>query len=197
MEIGNAGLKGKSWVVGTIVLLIVSLHMISVFYVEIALFFKDAPYAVIPLIILPGMPQAAFGSSMLGIALSSPLLVRSSAVFWSLSLINALCALIVDSASSNVVFETLATVGQLLLALLAALAAREYAAHVDFHRDIRYMQLAINSQGITASSLHGGNDNIGANNQRLEGTENEGKDKSLSTAITQPQLSSFENLTRN
>merc|ERR1712224_7248 len=84
-------------------------------------------------------------SSLLGVALGSPRLLRSSVLFWALSCINGLVAILLVAINPELELQNLlAAIGQLVLGFICCGMLNLYAAHVDFERDMRYMNIAVN-----------------------------------------------------
>jgi len=145
MFCSNASLRSTAEVLvvtGVIVLMIL---------LELSLFLQYSLLGLVPdtgflpLLLFPMNPYLAIFSSILGVALASPRLLRNSAVLLAYSLINSLVNFLV--ANNNVGLPTIQfCVIQTVFIVISIIVMRMYVSHVDYHRDLYYISKSDESQ---------------------------------------------------
>lgn len=141
----NSNLTSRPYVVAGLSVTVLIGGIFAEFYVESSLFLLKRQYALIPILVLPFMPFVAQFSSLFGMALSSPRVIRSSIWFWVFSILNAVLSLVSTIVSNTDIYAVLAALAQIVLTAASIWILRLYVSHVDFRRDIRYMTSAVKS----------------------------------------------------
>jgi len=145
MLCSNASLRSTAEVLvvtGVIVLMV--LLQLSLF-LQYSLLGLVPDTGFLPLLLFPMNPYLAIFSSILGVALASPRLLRNSAVLLAYSLINSFVNFLV--ANNNVGLPTIQfCIIQTVFIVISIIVMRMYVSHVDYHRDLYYISKADESQ---------------------------------------------------